>query len=134
MRMWTRNRGVSALMTVSYLLTVTMASLFHNHAISGGGGCCHEPSPAHESSHDCHHGESDEHSSPPNTHGISGQCSSDGNSCPVCQFLGQKTAPAAELALVFSGALVQKAVLPAPASMVVGVFSAWHSRGPPVLA
>jgi hypothetical protein len=125
------NRWLSTLMAAGYVLAVTTASLFHNHAAQDGGGCCHGHSLAHAASADCHHGASHQDSRRPSA---PAQCPSDGGHCPVCHFLGQKPAPAAEVAAAISCTLVQEVSSPAPARMVVGVFSAWQSRAPPVFA
>jgi hypothetical protein len=125
MRMGTRNRLVSALMAVGYLLTVSAASLFHNHADHRGGACSHEAS-----SHG-RHGDADDHSRHPQS---PSPCSDDGSECSVCQFLAQKPAPTIAVVVASSGALVQDASVAPPARVIAGVFSAWHSRGPPSLA
>ena len=134
MRTWTRNRGLSIAVAAGYVLAVTAASLFHNHAAHDGGGCCGGRSLAHAASAGCHHGASDKDSPRPNTPTTPGQCPSDSGNCPVCHFLSQKPAPAAEVAAVSLGTLVQEVSSPAPARFVVGAFSAWHSRAPPAFA
>jgi hypothetical protein len=128
MRLGTRNRLVSLFVAAGYVLAVSAASLFHDHAAPGCGDCSHQQSTAHEASPDCHHGDSDNHPQPPKN---PSQCPADGSHCSVCQFLAQKPAPTAGLTTAGSGMLVQEAVAPPPASFVAGVFSAWHSRGPP---
>ena len=131
MHTWTRNRGLSIAVAVGYVLAITAASLFHNHAAHDSGGCGHGHALAHTASTDCHHGASDKHSSLPN---VPGQCPSDDGNCPVCHFLSQKPAPAAEVAAVSLGTLVQEVSTPSPASVIVGAFSAWQSRAPPAFA
>jgi len=134
MRTWTNNRGLSIAVAAGYVLVVTTASLFHNHAAQDGGGCCHGRSLAHETSADCRQGESDKDSPRPHTPSAPAQCPSDSGNCPVCHFLSQKPVPAAEVAAVSSCTLVQEVSSTAPARIVVVVFSAWHSRAPPVFA
>jgi hypothetical protein len=132
MRLGTTNRWVSAFVAASYLLAVSAASLFHHHP--DRGGCGHSGSSSQQASADCHHGESDDHSPTSKSPRVPSQCPSDDGGCSVCHFLGQKPAPTADVATVSSGTLVQAAVLPPPARISVGNFSAWHSRGPPSLA
>jgi hypothetical protein len=116
----TRNRGLSSLVAASYLLVVTTASLFHNHGPEGVG--CHSCAAMHsESNHDS----SDGHGSAP--------CCPDDH-CPVCQFLAQKPAPAAEVAVVGHAEPVQQVVVAEPVCPVVAEFSAWRSRAPPTVA
>jgi hypothetical protein len=123
MRMGMKNRWVSLLVAAGYLLAVSTASLFHHHADQDGGGCHHEQSLSHSAS--------DGHSSRPNA---PSPCPSDDSNCSVCQFLAQKPAPTAEVVPVTAGVLVQEVFSPPPARITVGVFSAWHSRGPPAFA
>jgi hypothetical protein len=128
---WMKNRCLAALAAVGYLLTVSTASLFHDHAGGHGGGCCHGASAADEESADeCH--ASHDHSPRSKSPGSPSPCPSDHGSCSVCQFLGQKPAPTAEVVLASSGTLVQEVSSLPPTRISVGVFSAWHSRGPPV--
>jgi hypothetical protein len=134
MRIWLKNRCFAALVAVGYLLTVSMASLFHDHSVECGGGCCHGHSPAHSDAADEHHAVADQHSGHHETPCSPGRCPTDGRGCCVCQFLAQKPAPMAEVAPVDSGTLVQEAALPPPARLAAAVFSAWHSRGPPAVA
>jgi hypothetical protein len=134
MRTWTKNRWFSSLVAVGYMLTVTTASLFHNHAAHDGDGCCHGRSLTHEAPADCRHGAPDRDSPRPNAPKAPGECPSDSGNCPVCHFLSQKPAPAAAVAAVSMGTLVHEVSSPAPVCIVVGVFSAWHSRAPPVFA
>jgi hypothetical protein len=131
MRLGTKNRLVSMLRAAGYLLAVGAASLFHNHAAPGCGDCSHSQSSPHEASSDCRHGDSDNHPQPPKN---PSQCPTDGSHCSVCQFLAQKPAPTAELPTAASGILVRETFAAPPARMQAGVFSAWHSRGPPTLA
>jgi len=134
MRMGTKNRWGSVLMAVGYLLAVSTSSLFHHHADWDNGGCCHGRSLAHRASADCHHGASDNDSPRPKTPTTPSPCPSDDGNCSVCQFLAQKPAPTADVVPVTSGVLVQEAFSPPSARITVGVFSAWHSRGPPDFA
>jgi hypothetical protein len=134
MRIWKKNRWLSIVVAVGYVLTVTTASLFHNHAAKDGDGCCHRHSVAHVASADCHHAESNKDAARPHAPKAPARCPSDGSKCSVCQFLGHKPAPAAEVTPVASGTLVQELSLPAPASVIAGLFSAWQSRAPPVFA
>ena len=133
MRAWTHNRRLSSLVAACYVLAVTTAPLFHNHAAEDNG-CRHGGSLAHEASADCRHGESAKDSPRPRTPGDPVQCPSDAGHCAVCHFLGQKPVPTAEVAPVISGTLVQEVFSPAPTPILVGAFSAWHSRAPPAFA
>ena len=128
MRMGMKNRWVSVLVAAGYLLAVSTASLFHHHADRDNSGCCHGRSGA---SADCHRGAPDDDSPRPNT---PPPCPPDDSNCSVCQFLAQKPAPTPEVAPVNTGVLVQEAFSLPPARIAVGVFSAWHSRGPPTVA
>jgi hypothetical protein len=126
MRMGMKNRWVSVLVAAGYLLAVSTASLFHHHADRDGGECCHEQSPSH--------GAMDDHSPCSQAPSDHSPGSLGDNHCSVCQFLAQKPAPTAEVVSETPGALVQEAFMPPPARIAVGVFSAWHSRGPPAFA
>ena len=126
MRMGMKNRWVSVLVAAGYLLAVSTASLFHHHAKRDYGGCCHGQSLTH--------GGADDLSSRPDTPIVPPPCPSDDTNCSVCQFLAQKPAPTPEVAPVNTGVLVQEAFSLPPARIAVGVFSAWHSRGPPAVA
>ena len=103
MRIWTRNRWLSIAVAVGYALTITTASLFHNHAGQDSDGCYHWHSAVHAASTGCHHGGSDESSPRPNAPETPARCPSDGSQCSVCQFLGHKPAPVAEVAPVSVG-------------------------------
>ena len=105
--MLARNRTLTVLTTASYLLAITASALFHNH-----------------------HGHGKEDSCP----GASAAHSTEGHDCSVCQFLAQKPAPVADVAPESASTLVQEVAAPAPACPVRGVFTAWHSRAPPVVA
>ena len=130
-----RRRILSVLTTASYLLAITVATQFHSHGHEGASDCC-----GHGGFHATIAGDA----AAGHSHGASGENHSgpkspaprpaDNHDCPVCQFLAQKPAPTAEVALVSCGVLVQEAFFSAPARMVVGVFSAWQSRAPPVFA
>jgi hypothetical protein len=133
MRICKKNRWLSIAVAVGYVLTITTASLFHNHT-DHGDGCCHGRSLAHAASKDCHHGESGTDTAGRNAPKTPAQCPSDDGHCSVCHFLGHKPAPAAEVAAVVSGALVQEVSSPISACVIVGVFSAWQSRAPPCFA
>jgi hypothetical protein len=130
-----RNRGITVLVAASYLLAITATARFHNHGAEGGADCCgrclsHLPAGGDEASSG-RLGATDEdrsHSESP------APCSPDTHECPVCQFLAQQPAPAAEVALVDSSELVQEVASAAPVSVVRGVFAAWHSRAPPTFA
>ena len=134
MRIGTKHHLVSVLVAAGYLLAVSAASLFHHHPDQGGDGCRHAQSSPREASADCYRGESDEHSPRSNAPVAPSRCPSDDGGCSVCHFLGQKPAPTADMAPIISGTLVQEAGLSPPACVSVGVFSPWHSRGPPALA
>ena len=115
----------SPLVAAGYLFVIAAAPLFHNHADSGGG-CGHSHTAAEHDSAACPHDGDSSHRSLPRP--------SDGRHCPVCQFLAQTSAPAAEVATEGDGLLVQELASPAPRCAAVGVFSAWQSRAPPCFA
>jgi len=107
--MLARNRTVSVLTTVSYVLTITASALFHNHGgndghSDGGGGVCRA------------------------------SAGSDCGACPVCQFLAQKPASAEEVPPPTFETMVEEVVASAPARVVGAVFTAWWSRAPPAVA
>jgi hypothetical protein len=102
-----RSRTVTIVMAASYLLAVTASASFHHHGA---------------------------HNNSPTPSGISASHSSDEHACPVCQFLAQKPAPTTDVVPATLSALVREVFLPAPERPVIGVFAAWHSRGPPDLA
>ena len=102
-----RNRILPVLVAASYLLAVCASSLFH------------------------HHETHDEESSRP---GFSASHAEDDHDCSICQFLAQKPAPAADVAAVEAGELVQAIATPSTLQSVGGLFTAWHSRAPPVFA
>jgi hypothetical protein len=134
MRIWKNNRWLLIAVAVGYVLTITTASLFHNHAAHEGDRCYHGRLLAHTVSTGCHHSASDEGATRRHAPKTPARCPSDGSKCSVCQFLGHKPAPAAEVTPVASGTLVQELSIPAPARVTVNLFSAWRSRAPPVLA
>ena len=103
-----RNPKLTVLTAASYLLVITCSALFHDH----------------------HHGHGEDQPRP----GVSASHSADDHECSICQFLAQKPAPAAVVAPVGASAPVQEVVAAAPACAVRGVFAAWHSRAPPVVA
>ena len=105
--MWARSRRLTILTAASYLLAITASAPFHTHGSHGD----EQPRP-----------------------GVSASHWSDGHECPVCQFLTQKPASAANVASVGLSTLVQDAAAPAPAFAPADVFAAWNSRAPPVLA
>jgi hypothetical protein len=133
MRLGMRNRCLASLVAVGYLLTVSAASLFHNHGAADGGGCCHERSTAHAASADEHHGSSHDHEPHHKTPKSPSGCPADDGRCSVCQYLAQKPVPTAEVAPVGSGTLIEEVLAPPPARLSIGAFWAWHSRGPPAL-
>jgi len=123
-----KNRRLSVLMAAGYMLVVTFSAFFHHHAGYGDAGCCgscglssSDLDGASGAPHDGCHG-----SKAPVPH------FADDKDCPVCQFLAQKPAPICIIAPVVSSTLVEKVATVAPASPVEGIFSAWHSRAPPV--
>jgi hypothetical protein len=116
---------------VGYALTITTASLFHDHGSHDGVRCCHGHSLAHAASKHCTGDESDQSPGHRNAPRAPARCPGDDGRCSVCQFLGQKPIPAAEVTTVVCGTLVQEVSAPAPARGVVRVFSAWQSRAPP---
>jgi hypothetical protein len=134
MRVGIKSRCVASLLAVGYLLAISAAPLFHNHAAENGGGCCHERSAARVASAEEHHTAADCHRPHHKTPGAPSRCPADDGRCSVCQFLGQAPAPTAEVVLISSGTLVQEVSSPPPPRLAIGVFSAWHSRGPPAFA
>ena len=120
------SRKLTVLTAAGYLLAVSTASLFHHHADQDGGGCCHGQSLAH--------GALDDHSPPSKVPSDHSPGSLSDSNCSVCQFLAQKPAPVALIAPVDSGTLVQGVAEPAPVRVVAVLFTAWHSRAPPVPA
>jgi hypothetical protein len=134
MRGWKNNRWLSIAVAVGYALTITTASLFHNHSSHGGGCCDQGPSLVHAASSRCHHGELDGdavHGNVPKTptHGPS-----DGKHCSVCQYLAHKPAPTAGVTAADAGLLVQEVSSLRLARVAVDSFSAWQSRAPPAFA
>ncbi|MCE5302594.1 MAG: hypothetical protein LLF97_05725 [Planctomycetaceae bacterium] len=105
-RKYARNRVGSFVLAVGYLLTVTVSGSFHDH----------------------HHGQDGPSSPRP---GVSASHGEPHSECSVCQFLAQKPAPAAVVAVVDAGRLVQTVVPSLPCRLSSGVFSAWQSRAPP---
>jgi hypothetical protein len=134
MHIWTKNRWLSIAVAVGYALTITAASLFHNHVPHHGRQCCHECLPAHPAAPHCHHDEPGNDPATPDAPKAPSQSPSDSSHCSVCQFLGQKPAPPAEVTPVISGTLVQEVSAAAPAPATASVFSAWQSRAPPLFA
>ncbi len=127
---WRKNRWLSLAVAAGYALTITTASLFHNHGVHDGVRCCHGHSLADAASKNCggEPAKSPAHGSAPKT---PAQCPSDGGRCSVCQFLGQKPAPTVAVPVVVCGTLVQEVFSSPPAIAVVRAFSAWQSRAPP---
>jgi hypothetical protein len=107
--MLSRNRPLTALTAASYLLVVSGAALFHDHACDG---------------HDEH----------PGRPGVASTHAGDAEHCSVCQFLSQKTAPVQYVTPTHSFALVQSIVVVSPLCETGELFSAWHSRAPPAVA
>jgi Protein of unknown function (DUF2946) len=105
--MLSRNRILTVFLATSYLLAVSASALFHDH------------------------GEHGEDQARP---GVSSSHPGDDQDCSVCQFLAQKPAPLADAAPSDFSALVQRVAPSAPECIVGGLFSAWQSRAPPVLA
>lgn len=105
--MLAKNRTLTVLITASYLLAITASALFHNH-----------------------HGHGKEDPRP----GASAAHATEDHDCSVCQFLAQKPAPAANVTPESASTLVQEVAAPAPVCPVRGVFTAWYSRAPPVVA
>jgi hypothetical protein len=105
--MFPRNRRLTVLVAAGYLLAVSASALFHNH--HGHGQSLPRP-------------------------GISASHSADNHHCSVCQFLAQKPAPVADVAPARLSTLVHEVAAAAPVCAIGGVFTAWHSRAPPVLA
>jgi hypothetical protein len=134
MRIGTDQRRTSLLLVACYVLAITAAPLFHNHAIEHGEGCCHDGESAHGVSTVFCHGGSGEQSSGSQAPKSARECPSDGSRCFVCQFFGQKPAPVSEIALPTSAALVQGVSLLTPPRVAAGVCPAWHSRAPPLSA
>jgi hypothetical protein len=127
-----KNRKLSVLMAVGYMLAVTFATFVHHHPGSGSAGCCGS---CGLSSSDRHELSGSPHDNPrdgcPDSKAPVPR-SADDKDCPVCQFLAQKPAPICIIAPVVSSTLVEKVATVDPTSPVEGIFSAWHSRAPPV--
>jgi hypothetical protein len=128
MRFRMRSRCGSWLLAVGYLLTISTASLFHDHS-----GCEHGHSSQgstadrHGDSHaEGHPGAKPSHN-PPRTPANDGDC-------PVCQYLAQKAASTPDAAAADAGDFVQDAYTPPQHFSSPDAFSAWHSRGPPAIA
>ena len=134
MRGWTNNRWLSIAVAVGYALTITTASLFHNHSSHDGGCCDQGPSLAHAASSHCHHGESDEDGAHGNAPKTPAQSPSDGKHCSVCQYLAHKPAPTAAITAADAELLVQEVPRPKLARVLIDSFSAWQSRAPPAFA
>jgi hypothetical protein len=105
--MWMRSRKLTVITAASYLLVVSAAALFHDH---------------------------DDHDHGLQKSDAAAAKLTDGHDCSVCQFLAQTPAPAAEVAPVRVSTLAQDVIVAAPACVARGVFTAWQSRAPPVLA
>jgi hypothetical protein len=131
---WTQNRWLSIAVAVGYALTITTASLFHDHGDCDGERCCHEHLLADAACTPCHHGHSESDAPHPNAPKTPVKSSSDASHCSVCQFLGHKPAPTAEVTVVALGMFVQDVPSPAPARIASRLFSAWQSRAPPCFA
>ncbi|MEN6407764.1 MAG: DUF2946 family protein [Thermoguttaceae bacterium] len=102
-----QNRLGSLVLAVGYLLTVTVSGSFHDH----------------------HHGHGDPSDS--SRPGVSALHGDQHGECSVCQFLAQKPAPVAVVAVADVGQLVQTVVSSSLSRVSTGVFSAWQSRAPP---
>jgi hypothetical protein len=127
MRYSLKNRRFSLLSAIGYALIVVGAPLFHNHSISDGDGC------SLAVQHRSDERSPDVDSSAAEEIAVVAH-SSEGESCPVCQFLANKPAPAAEITPVASGELVESVALAALPSPAAAFFSAWQSRAPPCFA
>ena len=127
--MLTRNRAISVLTSIGYVLTITVAALFHDHGGNGGYGClCPAGWDTQSPAADCagHNGSR----SPP----VAPAHHSSNDHCAVCQFLAQKPAPAEDLPPPTIETTVEAVVESAPARTASVVFSAWRSRAPPSVA
>jgi hypothetical protein len=134
MRISMPNRCLSLLIAVGYLLTISMASFFHEHAACSHGGHSHHSLIAHSAdSHECRHA-TNEHSPGKKRPASHPGCPTDDGHCSVCQFLGQKPATTPELTLTSAGTQVQELLVQSPSCPAPRVIAAWHSRGPPALA
>jgi hypothetical protein len=131
---WTKNRWLSIAVAAGYALTITTASLFHNHSAHDGDRCCHEHLLADAASTPCHHSHSESDGAHRNAPKAPVKSSSDGSHCSVCQFLGHKPVPTAEVTIVALGMFVQDVPSATPPPAASHLFSAWQSRAPPCFA
>ena len=130
MQMLAKNRTFSVLTSFGYVLTITVAALFHNHG-GNEGGCfgCHSGASTKSLACDCDaHGEDRSCPAAP----VDG--STDCGGCLICQFLAQKPVPVEDVPPPTFESMVEEAVAPAPARVAGVVFSAWRSRAPPSVA
>jgi hypothetical protein len=102
--MWVQCTYLRVLFAAGYLLAVSAAGLFHNHADHGEGP-------------------SDSKTPPP--------CIGEEHGCAVCDFLAQKPAPVVAVSPEPLAAVVQEVAAPVPVRSEVVVFAAWNSRAPP---
>lgn len=119
-----RRTVITVSLLVVYSLAVTAGAVFHTHRIVRGDrpGCdcaCHH-------AHGAHHDGSGE---PSGNRIPSDRGSSD--SCPVCQFLAQKPAPAERVEEVTSAPLVEPVDSPSPKRYASGAPPIHRCRAPP---
>jgi hypothetical protein len=132
MRRCLKSRFLAVLTTACYMAAVTVSAFFHQHAALPGSGdeCCG----VHVDSFVCGH---DSQQSPIKHPSASPACDRHSTAtadCPVCQFLSHKPAPISDVPTAHVTALVEKVALASPVCVSRCVFTAWHSRAPPLFA
>jgi len=105
--MHARSRKLRVLLTVGYLLTVTVSSAFHTH----------------------HPSRTDASQRP--GFAASPCCGHEGD-CPVCRFLAQKPVATAEVFPQGANGIVREVAEPCALQPRAEFFTAWQSRGPPL--
>ena len=126
------------LVLANYLLALTWAGLFHEHS---GPNCpgqhTHSESPISHHSIDCRHECDSAQNTCDHPHdGVEEKPlpSIDGESCPVCQFLGQKPIAPSGAVEETSSPLDEDPAPVRPVRPVAPAASTRHIRGPPAVA
>lgn len=123
--MLVRNRILPVLFSLSYLLTITVSALFHNHG--GAGENARSTAAGHRAS--CCGCESRQGDRP--SPDVPAFQSSDSGDCGVCHFMAQQPAPVAEQPAPELETALEELAAPSPIHVAAGVFTAWRSRAPP---